>query len=72
MSLETPLDINQDKQLYNEGLEKNKIKDQAELLTKIEHLKHEIKKNKDNYDDEHLEKIQKLLNGLKKLKKLGY
>ncbi len=64
-------DIDQDEQLYNEGLEKNKIKDQAELLTKIKRLKEEIKKNKDNYDDEHLEKIQKLLNGLNELKKLG-
>ncbi len=64
-------DIDQDEQLYKEGLEKNKIKDQAELLNKIEHLKKEIKKNEDESDDEELELNQKLLKGLKKLKKLG-
>ncbi len=71
MSIETPLVINQDEQLYNEGLEKNKIKDHAELLAKIEHLKQEIKKNEDKSDDEELELNQKLLKDLKKLKKLG-
>ncbi len=44
--------IDKHEQLYKEGLEKYKIKDYAELLTKIEHLQEEIIKNEDNNEDE--------------------
>ncbi len=39
-----------DEFLYNEGLEKNKIKDYAELLTKIKYLQQDVKTNLKNCD----------------------
>ncbi len=42
--------IDKDAQLYNEGHEKYKIKDQAELLTKIIQLEEEILTNLKNWN----------------------